>query len=91
MAMPEWAAETLKYVGPFSAFLLLLVALLVYDRRNNRSKIGGNPGPPLVNGRWQEQMKASQDTANATLGRIEEGMKEAVRLLTLMEDRQQRE
>lgn len=86
--MPEWIAETLKYVSPFGAFCLALFYLLMRDRKNNKA---GNPGPPLINDRWQQEMKASQDTANATLGRIEEGMKESVRLLGLMDDRQKRE
>lgn len=83
--MPEWLAESLKYVGPFGVFCLAVLVILVRDRRNNQ-RAGTNPGS-----NWQQDMRASQDTANATLARIEEGMSEACRLLTLIDDRQKRE
>ena len=89
--------EIVKGLGPLGVLVGVVVYLLLRERNNKKAPNNpgnpypGNPGPPLVNGRWQEQMKAGQDTTNATLERIEASMEESVKLLRLMEDRQQRE
>ena len=84
--------EIVRGLGPLGVLVGVVAYLLLRDRNNNKCPPNpGNPGPPLINGRWQEQMKAGQDTTNATLGRIEEGIGESVKLLRLMDDRQKRE
>lgn len=82
--MPEWIAETLKYIGPFGVFCVAVLYLLQRDRANRKNN---NPGSNI---RWQTEMKAAQGETNKTLGRIESGMTEACRLLALMEDRRER-
>jgi len=69
--MPEWIAETLKYVGPFGVFCLAMLYLLLRDRNNRRQP---NPGPPLTDGHWQQDMKEAQRETNETLGRIERAL-----------------
>lgn len=88
--------DLLREGGPLAVVSVVAIYVLVRDRKNNRRnfKPGNpypdNPGPPLVNGRWQQEMRDAQRESNATLERLEEGMRETVRLLTLMDDRQKR-
>ena len=84
--------EILKGLGPLGVLVGVVVYLLLRERNNKKAGNNpGNPGPPLVNGRWQQEMRDAQREGNEKLGRIEKSMEEAVKLLRLMDDRQQRE
>jgi len=88
--MPEWI-ELLREGGPLAVVSVIAIYLLLRDRNGRRSSNPGNPGPPLINGRWQQEMRDAQREGNEKLGRIEGAMNEAVGILRLMDDRQQRE